>query len=57
MEYKVWVNIPAYIDIIAENKEEAADHVAALVDKIGIDALTLCEIDGNDITTDNIEEF
>lgn len=57
MEYKVWVNIPAYIDIVAENKEEAAARVAALIDKIGIDALTLCEISGDDITTDNVEEF
>lgn len=57
MEYKVWVNIPAYIDIVAENKEKAAARVAALVDKIGTDALTLCEISGDDITTDNVEEF
>ena len=57
MVYKVWINIPAYIDVVAENKEDAAARVAALVDKIGTDALTLCEISGDDITTDNVEEF
>ena len=56
MIYKVWVNVPAYIDVVAENKEEAADRAAALIDECGIDALTTGEICGDNICIDNVEE-
>lgn len=57
MMYRVSVNVPAYIDVVAEDKEAAAARAAALIDIHGLDALTIGEVYGENVIIEKVEEM
>lgn len=56
MVYRVSVNVPAYIDVVAEDKEGAIARAAALIDVHGMNALTMGKIYSDNVIIEKVEE-
>ena len=56
MVYKVSVSVSAYIDVVAEDKEEAIARAAALIDCHGLDALTIGKVYSDNVIIEKVEE-